>query len=195
MKVVVIDYGAGNIQSVFFALRRLDVQPILSANHEIISTADKVIFPGVGEASSAMKRLKKDGLDLLIPQLKQPLLGICLGMQLLCESSEENNTPALGVFPLKVKRFTNIHLKVPQMGWNDIKIKSTNPILSDLTESEFVYFVHSYYAEIGSHTIATCNYGIEFSAALAKNNFYAVQFHPEKSALAGEKILNSFLRL
>ncbi len=198
MKIAVIDYKAGNIRSVIFALERLGVQPTLTHDAETILSADKVIFPGQGEASSAMRNLRERGLDKLIPQLKQPFLGVCVGMQLLCEHSEENDTPCLGVIPQRVIKFeTSIGLKVPQVGWNKLKISDTyNPqpsILSPDLNGQWFYFVHSYYVEKGNFTTATADYGVEFSACLRKDNFHAAQFHPEKSGTAGEKLLQNFL--
>lgn len=191
MKIVIIDYGAGNVQSVLFALERLGYNGIVTANHEDIKSADKIILPGVGEASSAMERLKKNGLDILIPKLKQPLLGICLGMQLLCKSSEEGNTNTLGIFNTAVKRFSN-KVKVPQMGWNTVSnLKS--PLFEGIPENEYMYLVHSYYVPICNETIATTEYEFEYTTALRKDNFYGVQFHPEKSGKAGEKLLLNFL--
>ena len=193
MKVVIIDYGAGNIRSVIFALKRLGVEPILSSSINEIQAADKIIFPGVGEASSAMLQLKEKNLHQLIPQLKQPVLGICLGMQLMCSYSEEGNTQGLGIFPVKVKKFTSAELKVPQIGWNTLNVKE-HALFHGLDKNEYVYFVHSYYAELSDYTIGISRYGENFSSALATNNFYAVQFHPEKSAKAGEQILSNFLK-
>lgn len=193
MNIVIIDYGAGNIKSLQFAIERLGFNAALSSNEEEIKTADKVIFPGVGHADSAMKMLKETGLDKLIPNLKQPVLGICLGMQLLCNSSEEGNTKGLGVFNVDVKRFSNT-LKVPQMGWNTISNLQTD-LFKDISENEFMYLVHSYYVPICDETIATTDYGRAYSSALQKDNFYGVQFHPEKSSAAGEKILKNFLMI
>jgi glutamine amidotransferase len=193
MKLVIINYGAGNIKSIQFAFRRLGVEAILSNDPEEIMAADKIIFPGVGEASTAMAMLKESGLDTLIPKLKQPVLGICLGMQLLCESSEEGNTKGLGIFRTKVKRFSK-DVKVPQMGWNVIhELKSD--LFAGIKENEYMYLVHSYYAEHCKETIAATDYGLNYASALQHNNFYGVQFHPEKSSLAGEKILKNFLEL
>ncbi|GGK29377.1 imidazole glycerol phosphate synthase subunit HisH [Yeosuana aromativorans] len=193
MKLVIINYGAGNIKSIQFAFNRLGIDAILSNDPEEILSADKIIFPGVGEASSAMKKLQETGLDTLIPNLKQPILGICLGMQLLCNSTEEGNTKGLGVFNTNVKRFSN-EVKVPQMGWNVIKNLKSD-LFSGIKENEYMYLVHSYYAEHCKQTIATTDYGINYASALQHNNFFGVQFHPEKSSLAGEKILDNFLKL
>ncbi len=193
MKIVIIDYGAGNIKSVKFALERLGYQAELSHDPEVIRLADKVILPGVGEAGSAMQQLKKFGLDQLIPGLKQPLLGICLGMQLMCESTEEGTTPCMGIFPAKVLKFKT-DLKVPQMGWNGIyNLKS--PLFKGLSEKDYVYFVHSYYVPLTPFTIASVDYALEFSAAIQKDNFYACQFHPEKSSETGQQILKNFIEL
>ena len=193
MKIVIIDYGAGNIQSIKFALERLGYQGVLSSDAEEIMAADKVIFPGVGEASSAMAKLKSTGLDSVIPKLKQPVLGICLGMQLMCLSSEEGNTKGLGIFDVEVVHFEK-KLKVPHIGWNRILDLKTD-LFKDISENEYVYLVHSFYASVCSETIAKCDYGVEYSSALKKDNFYGVQFHPEKSSDAGEKILENFLKL
>ncbi len=196
MKIAVIDYKAGNIRSVIFALERLGVQPILTDDAETILSADKVIFPGQGEASSAMNNLRERGLDKLIPKLKQPFLGVCVGMQLLCEYSEENDTPCLGVIPQKVLKFTTEGFKVPQVGWNKLNITENNPlpsILSPDLQNAWFYFVHSYYVEKGEYTTATAEYGVEFSACLRKDNFHAAQFHPEKSSTAGEILIKNFL--
>ncbi|MFV0566584.1 MAG: imidazole glycerol phosphate synthase subunit HisH [Flavobacteriaceae bacterium] len=188
-----IDYGAGNIKSIQFAFNRLGVNAVLTNNPKTILEADKIIFPGVGEASSAMKKLTETGLDKLIPQLKQPVLGICLGMQLLCEYTEEGNTKGLGVFKTQVKRFNN-SVKVPQMGWNVIKDLKSG-LFKNIKENEYMYLVHSYYAQHCPETIATTDYGINYASALQHNNFYGVQFHPEKSSLAGEQLLKNFLKL
>ncbi|ALJ03986.1 imidazole glycerol phosphate synthase subunit HisH [Pseudalgibacter alginicilyticus] len=193
MKLVIINYGAGNIKSIQFAFKRMGIDAILSNNPEEILAADKVIFPGVGEASTAMKMLKESGLDELIPKLKQPVLGICLGMQLLCEYTEEGNTKGLGIFNTKVKRFEN-DVKVPQMGWNVIKDLKSD-LFKGIKENEYMYLVHSYYAEHCHQTIAKTDYGINYASALQHDNFYGVQFHPEKSSLAGAKILENFLAL
>ena len=193
MKIAIIDYGAGNVQSVLFALERLGFEGIVTNDWNTIKAADKVIFPGVGEASSAMKMLADSGLDILIPTLKQPVLGICLGMQLMCKHSEEGNTNGLGIFDVNVVKFSN-EVKVPQMGWNTIyNLKS--PLFTGIKENEFMYLVHSYYAQLSENTIATTNYEHEYSTALQSDNFFGVQFHPEKSGIFGEQILKNFLNL
>lgn len=193
MKTVIIDYGAGNTKSVQFALKRLGIEAVLTNNFDLILKADKVIFPGVGHASSAMEQIKRFGLEQLIPTLKQPVLGVCLGMQLMCKFSEEGNTYGLGIFDLNVKKFGTEN-KIPQIGWNTIfDLKSK--LLNGLDENEFMYFVHSYYVPKSNFTIATANYGLNYSAALQKNNFYGCQFHPEKSGDKGELILKNFLDL
>lgn len=193
MNIVIIDYGAGNTKSVQFACNRLGYEPILSNSETAIKAADKVIFPGVGQASHAMEMLKKSGLDTLIPTLKQPVLGICLGMQLLCKATEEGNTAGLGVFDVKVKRFSN-QVKVPQMGWNTIFNLESN-LFDGIKNDAYMYLVHSYYAEVCEHTIAQTNYDLNYSSALNKGNFYGVQFHPEKSSTEGAQILRNFLNL
>ena len=193
MKIAIIDYGAGNIQSIQFALERLGFEGILTNDVAMIQSADKVIFPGVGEASSAMKKLKASGLAEIIPNLTQPILGICLGMQLMCNSSEEGNTKGLGIFDVNVQRFSNA-VKVPQMGWNTITNLKTD-LFKNTKENEYMYLVHSYYAPKCAEMIASTNYEFEYASALQKNNFYGVQFHPEKSGKAGEQILKNFLTL
>ncbi|MBO3098114.1 imidazole glycerol phosphate synthase subunit HisH [Gelidibacter pelagius] len=193
MNIVIIDYGAGNTKSVQFACNRLGYDPILTNSSELIKAADKVIFPGVGHASNAMKMLQESGLDVLIPTLKQPVLGICLGMQLLCNATEEGATKGLGVFDVQVIRFSD-KVKVPQMGWNTISNLKTN-LFMGLKNNAYMYLVHSYYAELCDNTIAQTNYGVTYSSALKKNNFYGVQFHPEKSSLEGEDVLRNFLNL
>jgi len=190
--LVIIDYGAGNIQSIKFAFQRLGVEAILTNNPEEINNADKVIFPGVGEASSAMDKLWGSGLHDVITNLKQPVLGICLGMQLMCNSSEEGNTKGLGIFDTEVIKFENI-VKVPQIGWN--KIEQLKGELFQGLNNDFIYLVHSFYAPKSEDTIATSTYGVSYSAALQKDNFYGVQFHPEKSGDYGQKILENFLTL
>lgn len=193
MKLIIINYGAGNIKSIQFAFKRLGVDAILSNNIDEIRAADKVIFPGVGEASTAMKMLQESRLDKVIPTLKQPVLGICLGMQLMCNSSEEGDTKGLGIFNVKVKKFSKA-VKVPQMGWNVIyDLKSD--LFTGIKEKEFMYLVHSFYAENCKEAIATTDYEIEYASALQKDNFYGVQFHPEKSGVEGAKILQNFLNL
>jgi glutamine amidotransferase len=194
MKVSIIKYNAGNIQSVLFALERIGITANVTDDPELLRSSDKVIFPGVGEASTAMQYLKERNLDRLIISLKQPVLGICLGMQLLCNYSEENNTTCMGVFKTQVKKFTGT-LKIPQTGWNNIKIISSNILFREIAENPYCYFVHSYYADLCNDTIAQTEYGIPFSSALAKDNFYGVQFHPEKSATTGEQILKNFLSI
>lgn len=193
MKIVIINYGAGNIQSIIFAIERLGYKAILSNNPDEIKVADKVIFPGVGEASYAMKMLQKSGLDALIPKLKQPVLGICLGMQLMCNYSEEGNTKGLEIFDVGVVKFTS-KVKVPQMGWNTIYHLKSN-LFSGIAENEYMYLVHSFYAPLCAETIARTNYELEYSSALEKDNFYGTQFHPEKSGDVGEIILANFLKL
>ncbi len=199
MNVVIIKYNAGNIESVNNALQRLGVNAEITGDHEKIRAADKVIFPGVGEASTTMAFLKKEGLDLLIPSLTQPVLGICLGLQLMCSHSEEGDTPCLGIFDEQVKRFIpepgmEFVTKVPHMGWNSIsQLKSG--IFDPSLDQQYVYFVHSYYAAHGEHTAAVCNYINPFSAALHRDNFYATQFHPEKSGTIGARILENFIKI
>lgn len=193
--IAIIDYNAGNVQSVLFAMERLGVQAVLTADHETIRRADKVIFPGVGEASTTMAHLRKTGLDQLIKSLTQPVLGICLGMQLLCKHSEENDTPCLNIIPQEARRFQPVKgEKVPHMGWNSLKIRH-NGLLTPDQEGQYVYFVHSYYVEDGPFTTALSDYILPFSAAIQKDNFFATQFHPEKSGPIGEKILRQFLNL
>lgn len=193
MKIVIINYGAGNIQSIMFAIERLGYKAVLSNNPDEIKAADKVIFPGVGEASYAMKMLRESGLDALIPTLKQPVFGICLGMQLMCNHSEEGDAKGLGIFDVDVVKFSS-KVKVPQMGWNTIyNLKSD--LFKGIAENEYMYLVHSYYASLCAETIATTNYELEYSSALENDNFYGTQFHPEKSGDIGEKILGNFLKL
>lgn len=195
MKVAIIDYNAGNTRSVQFALERLGVEPILTRDPDLLSSVDKVIFPGVGAAGSTMAYLQETGLDVIIKNLKQPVLGICLGMQLLCEFSEEGNVEGLGVFPQKVKRFVvEKGVKVPHMGWNTLSCKAVS-LMAGIEASSYVYFVHSYYVEMGDYTVASCSYGNRFSAALQKDNFYGTQFHPEKSGRIGAQILKNFIAL
>jgi imidazole glycerol-phosphate synthase subunit HisH len=193
MNIVIIKYNAGNIRSVIFALERLGIKATVSDDPALITAADKVIFPGVGEASSAMQYLQARGLDTVIRSLTQPTLGICLGMQLLCAHSEENDVDCLGIIPQEVKKFSATSGKVPQIGWNDI-YNLQSPLFNNVPQNSFVYFVHGYYVAFGENTIATANYGLEYSAALHRDNFYATQFHPEKSGEIGEKILENFLK-
>jgi glutamine amidotransferase len=193
LDLVIIDYGAGNIQSIKFAIQRLGFEAVLTSDVNQILAADKVIFPGVGEASSAMAKLKASGLDNLIPKLKQPVLGICLGMQLMCNSSEEGNTKGMGIFDVDVVKFSN-QVKVPQIGWNQITNLKSH-LFEGISETEFIYMVHSFYAPLSENTVAISDYGIPYSAALQKNNFYGTQFHPEKSSVVGELILLNFLKL
>ena len=193
MKIVVIKYNAGNIGSVANTLERLGIECEVTDDPAAIRNADKVIFPGVGEARSTMKYLKESRLDQLIPDLKQPVLGICLGMQLMCSWSEEGDTPAMGIFPQKVELFHG-SVKVPHMGWNSISFNQDG-LFRGIESGSYVYFVHSYFVESGASTLATCDYGIRFSAALHRDNFYAVQFHPEKSGEIGQQILKNFIEL
>ena len=193
MKLAIIKYNAGNTQSVIYALNRLGVDPIISDDPEVLKSADKIIFPGVGEASTAMDFLRINHLDKLIPNLTQPFLGICLGLQLMCTHSEENDTQGLNIFPVKVKLFPPKE-KVPHMGWNSIN-QLKGKLYEGIREDSFVYFVHSYYAELSEYTVATTDYILPFSASLNYKNFYAVQFHTEKSSAAGGGILNNFLQL
>jgi imidazole glycerol-phosphate synthase subunit HisH len=194
MKVALLKYNAGNIQSVSFALERLNVNFSITDNAEEIKKADKVIFPGVGEASTTMNYLRERKLDQLVKGLTQPVIGICLGMQLMCKHSEENNTDCLGIFDEPVKRFIpTIDQKVPHMGWN--QLTSVTGWIDKKLENESVYFVHSYYVPVNKFTAAVTNYTVPFSAAMKKDNFYAVQFHPEKSAEAGQTILENFLNV
>ncbi|MDE3236039.1 MAG: imidazole glycerol phosphate synthase subunit HisH [Bacteroidota bacterium] len=197
MSLAIIKYNAGNIQSVLYALERIGATATVTDNFAQIQAADKVIFPGVGEASSAMRYLKERGLDQLIVELKQPVLGICLGMQLMCAYSEENDTTCLGIFNEHVQKFNpakDSAIKVPQIGWNTIGDLKTG-LFKNVPENSYCYFVHGYYAALGEHTIATTEYVQPYSSALHKNNFYGVQFHPEKSAAVGEQILRNFLSL
>ncbi|MDJ1500570.1 imidazole glycerol phosphate synthase subunit HisH [Xanthocytophaga agilis] len=195
MEVAIIKYNAGNVQSVIYALRRLGVEPIYTDNEETLRKVDKVIFPGVGEASSTMTYLKAKGLDKVIPSLTQPVLGTCVGMQLMCRYSEENDTECLGIFDIDVKRFPPVNgIKVPQTGWNDI-YQFQNPLCTGLKEHSYVYYNHSYYAPLCEYTVAKTDYGVEYSAMLHKDNFYAAQFHAEISSKVGASILENFLKL
>lgn len=193
MTIAIIDYGAGNVKSIEFALQRLGYKSILTSDADVIKAADRVIFPGVGEASSAMRMLENTGLNTLIPQLKQPVLGICLGMQLMCDYCEEGNTKGLGIFDVDVIKF-HTKLKVPQVGWNTIHNLKTD-LFQGIDEESYMYLVHSYYVPKHKNSIASSNYGLEYSVALHKNNFYGVQFHPEKSGKVGEQILKNFIEI
>jgi imidazole glycerol-phosphate synthase subunit HisH len=195
MNIVIVKYNAGNIQSVLYALERIGIAAEVTDDKEKIQQADKVIFPGVGEASTAMNYLRERNLDQLLISLKQPVLGICLGMQLMCSSSEEGETTCMGIFEEKVKKFNKVDdFKVPQIGWNDIYDLKT-PLFNGISEHSYVYLVHSYYASLGEHTIATTNYISPYSTALHRDNFYGVQFHPEKSAEVGSVLLKNFIEL
>ncbi|HLO81726.1 MAG TPA: imidazole glycerol phosphate synthase subunit HisH [Chitinophagaceae bacterium] len=193
-RIVIVKYNAGNIQSVLYALERIGEQAVVTDDHEQIRQADKVIFPGVGEASSAMAYLKERGLDQVLKELKQPVLGICLGMQLMCRHSEENDTECLGIFDEPVIRFVagDSGMKIPQIGWNRV-VETSSPLFKGINDGSYFYFVHSYYAARGAHTIGVADYIQPYSAALHQGNFYGVQFHPEKSAVAGEQLLRNFL--
>lgn len=191
--IAIVKYNAGNVKSVYNAVTRLGYEAIITDDFETLQNADKVIFPGVGEASSAMTYLKEKGLDKIIKNLKQPTLGICLGQQLMCAYSEEGNTDCLGIFPIQVKLFPSTEI-VPHMGWNTIYDLKT-PLFNDVKENSDIYYVHSFYCENSEYTIAKTDYILEYSAALNKDNFYATQFHPEKSAGIGEQILKNFLSL
>ncbi|HOO15118.1 MAG TPA: imidazole glycerol phosphate synthase subunit HisH [Candidatus Marinimicrobia bacterium] len=193
MKVVIIDYNSGNIHSVRLALQRLNVKAVVSSDPAVIKAADKVIFPGVGEASSAMESIKANGIFEILPKLCQPVLGICLGLQLMCRDSEENATQCFGIFDVAVRKFPPL-AKVPQVGWNTL-FDLKGDLFRDVAENSYVYFVHSYYAELSEHTVAQTEYIIPYSAAMQKDNFFAVQFHPEKSGKVGEQILRNFIKL
>lgn len=192
MNLAIVKYNAGNIRSVLYALERIGKEAVVTDDPAEIKAADKVIFPGVGEASTAMNYLKERSLDGLIRGLQQPVLGICLGMQLMCSYSEENDTDCLGIFENKVRRFNGDGLKVPQIGWNNV-FGLRSPLFEGVPEQSYCYFVHGYYAALGEDTIASSDYGLVYSSGLQKGNFYGVQFHPEKSALVGERILRNFI--
>lgn len=194
MNVAIVKYNAGNTASVANALRRLGVDPAVTDDADDLRRAGKVIFPGVGEASTAMAYLRERGLDEVIRSLTQPVLGVCLGMQLLCAASEENGTDCLGLLPHPVRRFADKRLKVPHMGWNSIT-NLKGPLFDSVSEGSHVYFVHGYYVEANEHATAVCDYGVQFSAAVSHRNFHAVQFHTEKSGEIGEKILENFLKI
>lgn len=191
--IAIIKYNGGNVSSVQNALNRLSIKSVVTDDPEQILNAEKVIFPGVGEASSTMKLLKEKELDVLIPTLKQPVLGICLGMQLMCKGNEEGNTEGLGIFDINVKKFPPLDL-VPHMGWNTVSAKN-NIMFAGIEPDDDVYFVHSYYCELSEFTTSVCDYILPFSASLQKDNFYAMQFHPEKSGSIGRQILNNFINL
>lgn len=198
MKVAIVKYNAGNIYSVVNAMRRLGVEPIITDDAEVLASADRVLFPGQGEASSTMAYIKEHQLDRIILDLKQPVLGICIGQQLLCKHSEEGNTDCMGLFPMEVKRFqpTCHEDKVPAIGWNRIELGDEPcKLFNGLGANPYVYFIHSYYVPVSQWTIATANYTLPFSAALHKENFYATQFHPEKSGKVGEQILKNFMEI
>ncbi|MFN2437862.1 MAG: imidazole glycerol phosphate synthase subunit HisH [Chitinophagaceae bacterium] len=203
MNIAIIKYNAGNIQSVLNALERLGVQADVTDDADKIKSTDKVIFPGVGEAGSAMESLRQNNLDKLIKELKQPVLGVCVGMQLLCAHSEESNTDCLGIIPVQVKKFpslvsisdgdaSQVRLKIPQVGWNTLYHLQTD-LFKNVDENSYIYNVHSYYVEDSKYSIAKCKYGLEYAAAIKKNNFYGVQFHTEKSAEVGDRIIKNFL--
>lgn len=194
MKVAIVKYNGGNTASVANALIRSGVEPLVTDAADELRAADKVIFPGVGEASTAMKYLRERDLDVVIRSLRQPVLGICLGMQLMCESSDENETDCLGILPYRVLRFESDTLKIPHTGWNRIA-ELDSPLFAGVAEGEWVYFVHGYYVETGESTTATCEYGLKYSAAVGRGNFHAIQFHPEKSGPSGERILKNFLNI
>ncbi|MDR3025590.1 imidazole glycerol phosphate synthase subunit HisH [Chryseobacterium sp.] len=191
--IAIIKYNGGNVNSVQNALNRLNIDSVITDDPEQILKADKVIFPGVGEASSTMKLLKEKELDLLIPSLTQPVLGICLGMQLMCKENEEGNTEGMGIFDINVRKFPSRDI-VPHMGWNTLS-EQTSPLFSGMNEDNDVYFVHSYYCELSDFTTSVCDYILPFSASLQKDNFYAVQFHPEKSGIVGNQIVRNFINL
>ncbi len=191
--IAILKYNGGNVSSVQNALNRLGAESIITDNFDLIRKADKVIFPGVGEASSTMKILKEKGLDQLIPTLKQPVLGICLGMQLMCKNNEEGNTVGMGIFDCKVKKFPSLDL-IPHMGWNTV-LDLKSPLFSEIPEEDDLYFVHSFYCELSENTTSVCDYILPFSASLQKDNFFATQFHPEKSGKVGNKILENFLKI
>lgn len=194
-ETVIIKYNAGNIRSVLYALERIGAEALVTDDHTLIRSARRVIFPGVGEASSAMKYLRERGLDQVLVSLTQPVLGICLGMQLMCRYSAENDTECLGIFDEDVKRFpADSGLKIPQIGWNQVR-DTASVLFHNIPDGSYFYFVHSFYAAYGEHTIGTTDYGLDYSAALCRDNFYGVQFHPEKSAVAGEQLLKNFIQI
>jgi glutamine amidotransferase len=192
--IAMLKYNSGNIMSVRIALQRLGHDAVITDDPDVISMAEKIIIPGVGEAGSAMEHLKERGLDRVIVSLKQPVLGICLGLQLMCEYSEEGNTECLGIFDTTVRRFP-AGAKVPHMGWNDFVSLDDDPLLKGIMKSDDLYYVHSYYTGVNGFTTAVCDYNVQFSAAMRRDNFFATQFHPEKSAGTGARILENFLSL
>lgn len=192
-EVAIIKYNAGNVASVMYALDRIGVKYIWTDNEQQLRSAEKIIFPGVGEASTAMSYLREKGLDQLIPTLKQPVLATCIGMQLLCKSSEENDTSCLGVFDVAIKRFQSNTHKIPHVGWNQVQFLVEHPLLEGMQAEEFMYFVHSFYAPLGPLTMASCDYIQPFSAMLQKDNFFAAQFHTEISGQAGQTLLHNFI--
>ena len=192
-KIVIIEYGAGNLFSVKVAIERLGYKVVCSADPRVVREADKVIFPGVGQAAAAMRQLRESGMDRVIPELKVPVLGICLGMQLMCAYSEEGDTEGLGIFPMRVKEFGRCS-KVPHMGWNGIR-RLRSGLFDGVVEGDMVYFVHSSCVPVGEYTIATCDYQMAFSAEIREDNFWGCQFHPEKSAGVGEKMIENFLKM
>lgn len=193
-EIAIIRYNAGNVESVRNAIQRLGADAVVTDDADLLRSAKRVIFPGVGEASSAMARLRGNGLAELIPTLTQPVLGICLGMQLLCAVSDENDAGCLGVLPYRVRRFQSEELKIPHVGWNRIK-RLNGPLFDGVDEGSHVYFVHGFFVPTVAESIASCDYGGEFSAAVAHRNFFATQFHPEKSGETGERILANFLKI
>lgn len=197
MKVSIVKYNAGNIFSVINAVKRLGIEPLWTDDPQELMSSDRVIFPGQGEAGNAMNYLRSRNLDQVIKDLKNPVLGICIGQQLLCQHSEESDTDCIGVFPIQVKRFQpKVHEeKVPCMGWNSLNLKGDSPLFRGLGERDYVYFVHSYYCELCENTIAEADYILPYSAALQKDNFFATQFHPEKSGAVGNKIIENFINL
>lgn len=193
-QIAIVQYNAGNIQSVRYALNRLGIEPIITNDPDLLHKADKIIFPGVGDAGSAMPYLREHNLDQVLVSLRQPFLGICFGMQLMCRHSEEGDVDCLGIFDVDVKRFPSGKEKIPHMGWNTIT-ETKGTLLKNIEPDSYVYFVHSYYAEINPYTTATCNYVLDFSAGIEKDNFFAFQFHPEKSGTVGAQILKNFIDL
>ncbi len=193
MKIAIVKYNAGNTCSLSYALERIGVDVVVTEDERELRRADKVVFPGVGEASSAMEYLRERNLDHVLRSLTQPFLGICLGLQLMCSHSEEGDVDCLGIFPQRVRAFRPV-MKVPQIGWNNL-LELQSPLFKNLEEVPYVYFVHGYYAELGGGTIARANYILDYSAALHRDNFYATQFHPEKSGKVGEQILRNFIEL